>query len=206
MLPVRVFFKKRGNLKYISHLDLMRAVTRALMRSELPVIYTEGFNPHVKLVFALPLSIYQESEYEIFDIAVEDGVTYETVFQKLSAVFPAGFEIVKVASPVEKLKSLGFAKYRIELKTSLSKTDIENKLNGSLPVLKKTKSKTETVDIKPLIKEYSVSENGVLEVTVVSTPQTVLNPSYVVASLGEGVEDSKITRLCLYTSEGKVLQ
>ena len=51
----------------------MRAVTRALLRSELPIVYTEGFNPHPKLVFALPLSIYQESEYEIFDIAVEDG-------------------------------------------------------------------------------------------------------------------------------------
>ncbi len=206
MLPVRVFFKKKGKLKYISHLDLMRAVTRGLMRSGLPIVYTEGFNPHPKLVFALPLSIYQESEYEIFDIAVEDGVSYDTVFEKLKSSFPTGFEVFKVAPPKEKLKTLGFARYRIELETTLSKDEVEAKLGGALPVLKKTKTKTETVDIKPLIKEYTVSEGVVIEALVVSTPQTVLNPSYIVASLGEGVADSKITRLCLYTAEGKVLE
>ena len=206
MIPVRVFFKKKGKLKYISHLDLMRAVTRALLRSELPIVYTEGFNPHPKLVFALPLSIYQESEYEIFDIAVENGVSYETVFEKLKNVFPVGFDIFKVAPPVEKLKNLGFAKYRIELKTSLTPSDIETKLSGSLPVMKKSKSKTEMVDIKPLIKEYKVNEDGSFEVLVVSMPQTILNPSYVVAALGDNVEDSQITRLCLYTTDGKVLE
>lgn len=205
-MNVRVFFRKKGNLKYISHLDLMRAVTRGLLRSELPIVYTEGFNPHPKLVFALPLSIYQESEYEIFDIAVEDGISYDTVFERLKSVFPVGFEIFKVAEPKEKLKTLGFARYRIELDTALSDSEIENKLQGALPVLKKSKSKTEMVDIKPLIKEYNVLGNGVIDITVVSMPQTILNPSYVVAALGDGVKDSKITRLCLYTVDGKVLE
>ncbi len=205
-MNVRVFFKKKDKLKYISHLDLMRAVTRGLLRSELPIVYTEGFNPHPKLVFALPLSIYQESEYEIFDIAVEDGVSLDTVFEKLKAVFPVGFEIFKVASPKEKLKNLASAKYRIELDTTLTDSQIEEKLSGSLPVMKKSKSKTEMVDIKPLIKEYTVIGAGVIEVTVVSMPQTILNPSYVVSALGEGVVDSKITRLCLYAADGKVLE
>ena len=206
MIPVRVFFRKKGKLKYISHLDIMRAVTRGLLRSGLPIVYTEGFNPHPKLVFALPLSIYQESEYEIFDIAVNDGVSYETVFEKLKDAFPTGFEIFKVAPPVEKLKNLGFARYRIELETTLSAEETEKRLSGALPVLKKSKSKTETVDIKPLIKEYKVLEKGVIEVLLVSMPQNILNPSYVVAALGDGVTDSTITRLCLYTTEGKVLE
>lgn len=206
MVNVRVFFKKKDKLKYISHLDLMRAVTRGLLRSELPIVYTEGFNPHPKLVFALPLSIYQESEYEIFDIAVEDGVSLDTVFEKMKAVFPAGFEIFKVATPKEKLKNLALAKYRIELETTLTDSQIEEKLSGSLPVMKKSKSKTEMVDIKPLIKEYKVLGDGVIEVCVVSMPQTILNPSYVVSALGEGVVDSKITRLCLYDADGKVLE
>ncbi len=206
MVNVRVFFKKKDKLKYISHLDLMRAVTRGLLRSELPIVYTEGFNPHPKLVFALPLSIYQESEYEIFDIAVEDGVSLDTVFEKLKAVFHAGFEIFKVATPKEKLKNLALAKYRIELETTLTDSQIEEKLSGSLPVMKKSKSKTEMVDIKPLIKEYKVLGDGVIEVCVVSMPQTILNPSYVVSALGEGVVDSKITRLCLYDADGKVLE
>ncbi|MBO7254409.1 MAG: DUF2344 domain-containing protein [Clostridia bacterium] len=206
MLPIRVFFKKKGKIKYISHLDLMRAVTRGLLRSELPIVYTEGFNPHPKLVFALPLSIYQESEYEIFDIAVQDGISYETVEEKLKLAFPKGLEIFKVCSPVQKLKNLGFARYRIELETTLSDTEIDSRLSGALPVLKKSKSKTEVVDIKPLMKEYKVLGNGVIEVLVVSMPQTILNPSYIVSALGEGIKDSSITRLCLYDTDGKVLE
>ena len=184
----------------------MRAVTRGLIRSELPIVYTEGFNPHPKLVFALPLSIYQESEYELFDIAVEDGVSYETIFEKLKAAFPAGFDIYKVAPPVEKFKNLGYAKYRIEIDSDFSESELEEKLAGELPVLKKSKSKTETVDIKPLIKEYKVLEKGVVEATVVSMPQTILNPAYIVSALGDRVKDSRITRLCLYTTSGKVLE
>ena len=72
--------------------------------------------------------------------------------------------------------------------------------------MKKSKSKTEMVDIKPMIKEYKIVDKGVLEVTVVSMPQTILNPSYVVAALGDEIRDSKITRLCLYTNSGKVLE
>ena len=70
MLPVRVFFRKKGKLKYISHLDLMRAVTRGLMRSGLPIVYTEGFNPHPKLVFALPLSVGMAGENEMCDVGL----------------------------------------------------------------------------------------------------------------------------------------
>ena len=46
MRTLRVFFEKRGNIRYISHLDLMRTMTRAIRRSGIPLWYTEGFNPH----------------------------------------------------------------------------------------------------------------------------------------------------------------
>ena len=58
MLPVRVFFEKKDMARYISHLDLQRAVRRAVERSGLTVRQTEGFNPHPKMVFSMPLSMY----------------------------------------------------------------------------------------------------------------------------------------------------
>ena len=58
-------FEKRGILRYISHLDLQRAMTRLLLRTDLPIVFSEGFNPHPKLTFAQPLSIFQESVCEI---------------------------------------------------------------------------------------------------------------------------------------------
>ena len=113
---------------------------------------------------------------------------------------------MKLKKIVEKLKNLGLAKYRIELETDMTDDELKEKLSGSLPVLKKTKSKTEVVDIKPMIKDWKIVESGVIEATVVSMPQTILNPSYIVSALGERVQDSRITRLCLYTNDGKVLE
>ena len=46
MREVRLRFSKTGRLKYISHLDINRAMSRALKRAGIPLWYTEGFNPH----------------------------------------------------------------------------------------------------------------------------------------------------------------
>ena len=65
MRCVRIWFKKMGMSRYVSHLDLMRAMTRAIRRANLPLWYTEGFNPHPYMTFALPLSLGMESLCEI---------------------------------------------------------------------------------------------------------------------------------------------
>ena len=57
MIDKRIRFTKTGEAKYISHLDLYRFMLRALKRAKLPVWHTEGFNPHVYVTFALPLSL-----------------------------------------------------------------------------------------------------------------------------------------------------
>ena len=59
MVDVRLWFQKCGDARYISHLDLSRCMQRALKRSGLPIWYTEGFNPHAYVTFALPLSMGQ---------------------------------------------------------------------------------------------------------------------------------------------------
>ena len=56
MQPIRIFFKKEGRAKYISHLDLNRVMQRALRRACIPVWRTRGFNPHPYIAFGLPLS------------------------------------------------------------------------------------------------------------------------------------------------------
>ena len=64
----RIKFKKVGNLKYVSHLDLVRTMHKIIVRSKLPLWYTEGFNPKPKMVFAAPLSIGTESLVEFMDL------------------------------------------------------------------------------------------------------------------------------------------
>ena len=54
---IRFKFRKVGNLQYISHLDLQKAMAKVLVRAKAPLWYSKGFNPHAKLIFALPLSV-----------------------------------------------------------------------------------------------------------------------------------------------------
>ena len=78
MLSVRMFFSKKGTIRYVSHLDLSRAISRALVRSGLDIVYSEGYNPHVKLVFIQPLSIFQESVYEAADFRIHnEDISFE---------------------------------------------------------------------------------------------------------------------------------
>ena len=68
---IRVYFTKTGEASYISLLDLQRVMQRALKRSGLPVWYTLGFNPHIYMTFAAPLSLGQESLCETVDFKTE---------------------------------------------------------------------------------------------------------------------------------------
>ena len=73
MITVRIRFEKTGEAAYISLLDLQRVFHRILKRSGLPVYYTQGFNPHIYLSFACPLSLGQESLCECCEVKTAAG-------------------------------------------------------------------------------------------------------------------------------------
>lgn len=209
MLETRVFFKKEGNIRYISHLDLQRAMTRALIRSGLDIVYTEGFNPHPKISFAVPLSIYQESEYEIMDFKLNTDSDEQTVKQKLSAVMPDGLDIFKVAAPKQKASDCSFAKYRLTFTTDKTAEDIKEMLSGEITVLKKTKTKEQLCDISKQIKDtrFFDSDGKVcMEAVLPASGNEYLNPNYIASFLGENIQYCQIRRLCLYNSKMQPLE
>ena len=85
----RVKFRKVGNLQYISHLDLQRTFNRVLVRAGLPLWYTKGFNPHIKMVFGLPLPVGCESECEFLDVRIEREMSAEEILKRLNAELTA---------------------------------------------------------------------------------------------------------------------
>ena len=115
MNSLRIWFKKAGRAKYISHLDLMRSMTKAIKRSGLKVWYTEGFNPHAYIVFPLPLSLGIESECECVDIRVEDGVTPWEVKERLFDQMPEGLDLVSVEEPFCNAKEIRYGRYVVTL-------------------------------------------------------------------------------------------
>lgn len=113
MIPVRATFAKRRRAKYISHLDLMRCMQRAFRRAEVPIWFTEGFNPHAYLMFPLALSLGYESDCECMDFRLDGPMSMQTAMERLNAVLPPDLQIVKVAEPVRKHTDIAFADYSI---------------------------------------------------------------------------------------------
>lgn len=122
MQCVRVWFHKNGRAKYISHLDLMRSMTRAVKRAGIPLWYTEGFNPHPYMTFPLPLSLGVESDRECMDIKVEDGMSLEEIKKSFEGKMPEGLDVFDVTVPFCDAKEIRSAAYRITMKFPDEKT------------------------------------------------------------------------------------
>ncbi|MDO5713641.1 MAG: TIGR03936 family radical SAM-associated protein [Tissierellia bacterium] len=95
-MKLRGEFTKLGNIKYISHLDLMRVFSRAFQRGNIPVLYSEGFNPHPLFTLGNPLSLGVESESEFLEIEVEDHLDPKDFKKAMNEVLPEGIRILRV--------------------------------------------------------------------------------------------------------------
>lgn len=207
---LRVFWQKKGNSKYVSHLDTQRAVVRALIRSGLPLYYSQGFNPHPKLVFALPVSIFQEALYDVFDIDITEKLPPKKAAEMLAAVMPKDTPVIGAAYPKKKFKELYAASYVITLDTDLKAAEVENALKGEVVVEKKSKKKCEMTDISPMIISVSAKdreEGGVsLFATLSAAPDAYLNPKYLVDFLGDRVRFAETVREMLFDKEMQPLK
>mgnify|MGYP002411776160 CR=1 FL=1 len=115
MKPVRIRFNKLGAAKFISHLDLNRTMIFALRRSRLPVWYTEGFNPHPYITFALALPLGAESLCEAMDFRVtDDSLSFNRIAARLRAQLPQSLRVYDAYAPVMKPSQIAFARYEIE--------------------------------------------------------------------------------------------
>lgn len=172
MREVRLLFSKTDRCKYISHLDINRCMSRALVRAQIPLWYTEGFNPHPYMSFSLPLPLGVESLCESLDIRITGDMSNADIKTRLNAVLPDGIRIVDVYDDFRDCSEIAFSDYvfKYEFKDNRAAADaIGNVLQqNEILALKKSKHGRKKVlneiNIKPLIDKYSVSvrENNVV--------------------------------------------
>lgn len=150
-------FSKSDEVKYVSHLDLVRMFGRAMRRAEINISFSNGFNPHPIMNFAHPLGVGISSECELIEIGVEGEISSDEFLNKLSKSMPEGFKLKKAKKSETKspFSELALAKYVIELEGSF-----EN-LKGILDkkeiiTEKKTKSGVKEADVRPLIKSIEI--------------------------------------------------
>jgi radical SAM-linked protein len=96
MYKINFVFSKKGQMKYISHLDLMRLFMRALRRADLPIKITEGFSPHPKLSIKRALKLGLESDNEEATIILKEIIGPEEFKERLQRQLPEGIFIKDV--------------------------------------------------------------------------------------------------------------
>lgn len=182
---VRIFYAKRDRMKYVSHLDMNRYMTRLLKVAKIPAWYTEGFNQHLYLTFALPLSLGITTDYDVVDLkVVDDDFSNEKILENLKAKAADGIEILRVAEPWCKVSELKLASYTliykdssIELLQNLEKLFHSN----TIPAEKKgKKNKVTSFNLAEKIKALDTDiSNGVLtvKVTLPAGNDENINPS-----------------------------
>ncbi|MEG2054067.1 MAG: TIGR03936 family radical SAM-associated protein [Oscillospiraceae bacterium] len=120
MNTIRVWFSKRGTASFISHLDLQRVMHRALRKAKLPVWYSQGFNPHIYITFALPLPLGQESICEYMDYKTEEeNPDLDRVYYGLKGILPQGIEVYNVSLAKNKSGKIAYARYIITFDESI---------------------------------------------------------------------------------------
>ena len=192
-VTLRLKFKKVGSLQYISHLDLVRTMSKIITRAKLPLWYTEGFNPKPKMIFAAPLSIGTESVCEFMDLRLIDDIPPEEAKARLNANMTDEMQVIDAYYTEEKLTELKWLAYSIDIKTDNATEELAKACEAALLkeqvlVKKKAKPREEapTVDIRPLIKEISAELRGELihiDAILSADASSFLNPEYVIKAL-----------------------
>ncbi|MBQ5840970.1 MAG: DUF2344 domain-containing protein [Clostridia bacterium] len=205
---VRIVFSKTGRAKYISHLDLVRTMTRVVRRAGIPLWYTEGFNRHPYLTFAAPLSLGFEGLRETMDLRLEEDMKDEELVRRLNEALPEGLAAVSAAPAVAKAGELAAAEYMLTFDCSIE--PIAALLSqAEILVEKKTKKKTmKTIDIRPAFADAvleSVGERTQMRVILPCGNDTV-NPSLFLTALNaatQGAYTCAVRRLELYLADGR---
>ena len=148
---VRLKFIKVGNLQYISHLDLQRTFNRVIKRSGIPVWYTQGFNPHMKLVFSSPLSIGSESVCEYLDLSMQGDISCDEIMDRLNRELTDELRIVGAYIPQRKFADIAWADYTCEIFTAGASGDVAKSIEqlfsaSPLNMIKSTKSGDKEID------------------------------------------------------------
>lgn len=199
---IRLKFAKTGPLTFISHLDLLRTMERAIRRSELPIAYSEGFNPRAKIQFASALPLGVESKGELVDLELKVPLVAREVQERLEAQLPPGFEI-KVARAVENeaalMSLIQGARYLVQVESAgdlllrtrewLKKIDV--------PWVRQQKRKARHFNLRPQVGELEPRGENWLELLLFFSQEAInVRPEEVILSLE--LVPLKIIRMELY--------
>ena len=228
-MKVRIRFAKTGVMKYVGHLDIMRYFQKAMRRAQIPIKYSEGFNPHQIMSFAAPLGVGLTSEGEYMDIECKEQIPSAEAVKRLNDTMVEGMEVRSYRYLPEHSENamacVAAASYEVryrkpeQIRFSLQDLAVflrDFYINpADIMIVKKTKKGERALDLKPLIYQFDVAmeEDAPVYTLTVSTgsvdnikPELVMEHFHRFIGMGEEEPAMSIKRCDMFTrQDGKLV-
>jgi radical SAM-linked protein len=170
-----VRFRVGGLVRYLSHAETLRVFQRACVRANIPVAFSEGFNPHQKMSLVLPRSVGVESDDEILCLGIRDNAAndVESLKAGLKAELPEGIEIV--SAEIRRSKEAPMpqsVKYQFRLREDKKQAqEIDKILASDMIVIERTSgegTKAKSIDVRPFIKSIYAGTSDIMAECAIS--------------------------------------
>lgn len=220
MFKARMKFVKEGRAKYLSHLDLMHTLQRAMARCELPVWFTEGFHQHSYVSVALPLSTGYSSECEFLDFVLTSETMPPDATERMNRVLPEGLRALSLyplSKQDYKVGCIAWAKYRItwsfedDIPDGFCAAVQELFARPSVEIVKKSKRGEATVNMRELMRDFSLAVDEPDTVTAIVTTAAGnhnLSPAYLTQAVQQYLPQYSLSvctyhRLAVFVDDGR---
>lgn len=205
-------YEKGEAAKYISHLDFVRTMNRTLRRGGVPIAYSQGFNPHPQLSFALALSVGVTSISELMTVELAEDLEPHILIEKLNLAAPQGLKFTAAGITTEKnmFKNITWAAYIVKPSCLPTQEQIDIFLAlDEIIVAKKTKSGTKETDIKEDVFIIKLIDNYI-EMTLSAGSVSNLKPDTVIEAFNRHIDgynagSTAYCRIKMYNDKFEVL-
>ena len=216
-MKLAIQYARDGAAKYISHLDMQRAFARAIRRADIDAQYSQGFNPHIVMSFASPLSVGYATQADYLEVGVQEGVRPGAAMDALNAALPRDIRVRDAFFLPEGGKKLMAMNHSADWRLTFT---LENErkcdtINHAVKVLGNSETyftpdrKGREVDIAPLVLRLDDMGNGCVEARLQNSSMGALNPAVLANALlrEAGLEAGwEVCRMeCYALANGEVL-
>ncbi|MCB9452091.1 MAG: DUF2344 domain-containing protein [Anaerolineaceae bacterium] len=210
---LHITFGKFDALQYTGNLDVAKLWERVLRRADVPILYSQGFNPRPRIQLATALPLGMTSECEILDVSLREPISLDNLGERLAATSPGGLKIYAIQEVPARSPTLAArvrsARYRVHFEDGINQDVLAGKVETLLAadevLLTKEKKGNETmVNIRPLIYELMLDADGDLSVQLATGDQGNLRPDDLLRVMGLQDEIVTIHRFALFFSEDEI--
>ncbi|MGL4910436.1 MAG: TIGR03936 family radical SAM-associated protein [Cetobacterium sp.] len=173
----RIFFDKYDEMRFISHLDMLRFADRLLKKAHIPMKYTQGFHPRPRISLGNPISLGTEAFNELMDIELLEPMTNEEVLERINSAAVPGFRVNKVETVEDKISIADtYTNALFEIEGSKEDIDTLEALfnSGEIIERKEKNGKISERNLGERVKDFSRVENTIKLELVNTSPNSFL--------------------------------